>query len=130
MSNFVYLNAGQINQWEIDGPHGSFYADLPGIIEKPVVLIGGGSGITPLYSILKTCLKHSKANVLLINCNRTWDDVIFAKELTHFEEVYADRLQVHHFLSRESRRTDFPCKNFRTEKLSKLVLKKILRKLL
>ncbi len=130
MSKYIFQNAEEIEQWEIDGPHGSFYADSSIMDEKPIVLIGGGSGITPLYSILKTFLKHSNSTIVLIDCNRTWNDVVFAKALTNLEKVYRDRLQVFHFLSREIDGTDLPCKNFRNEKLSRLILKKTLKKLL
>jgi ring-1,2-phenylacetyl-CoA epoxidase subunit PaaE len=130
MSNYVFHHAEEISQWEVDGPHGSFFADPQLLNDKPIVLIGGGSGITPLYSILKTFLKHSNAAIFLIDCNRTWNDVVFAKGLTYLEGVYADRLRVHHFLSRETERTDFPGRNIKTEKLNKLVLKKKLKKLL
>jgi len=116
MSNYIFHHAEDIGSWEIDGPHGSFYADGSSLKNKPIVLIGGGSGITPLYSILKTMLRHAEANILLIDCNRTWNDVVFAKGLTYLERVYSDRFQVIHFLSREAERTDFPGKNFRTEK--------------
>jgi ferredoxin-NADP reductase len=130
MSNHIFHRAGEIKQWEVDGPHGSFFADVQTMGGKPIVLIGGGSGITPLYSILKTFLKHSGTTVFLIDCNRTWDDVVFAKGLTCLEQVYADRLRIYHFLSRETERKEFPCTNSRTEKLSRLALKKMLKKLL
>lgn len=128
MSNYIFHHAEEITAWEIDGPHGSFYADQFSLENKPVVLIGGGSGITPLYSILKTLLKYTGANILLIDCNRTWNDVVFAKGLTCLEDIYANRLQVIHFLSRETEETDFPGKNIRTEKLSRIALKKTLKK--
>ncbi|HEU0065239.1 MAG TPA: iron-sulfur cluster-binding domain-containing protein [Flavisolibacter sp.] len=130
MSNYVFHHAEEIKQWEVDGPHGSFFADPQLLNDKPIVLIGGGSGITPLYSILKTFLKHSHAIIFLIDCNRTWNDVVFVKSLTYLEQVYADRLQVHHFLSREKEKNDFQGRNIKTEKLNKLVLKKTLKKLL
>jgi ferredoxin-NADP reductase len=130
MSNHVFNHASAIKQWEVDGPYGSFYADPQLLNDKPIVLIGGGSGITPLYSILKSFLKHTNTKIWLINCNRTWKDVIFANSLTQAEQAYAGRLQVVHFLSRETATTTLPCKNFKPEKLSRLVLKKTLKKLL
>ncbi len=85
MSNYILQDGQNIKLWEVDGPHGSFYADLSSINKKPIVLIGGGSGITPLYSILKSFLRHSDADVVLIDCNRTWDDAIFANQITSLE---------------------------------------------
>jgi ferredoxin-NADP reductase len=130
MSNYIFNHATAIKQWEVDGPYGSFYADVQLLNNKSIVLIGGGSGITPLYAILKSLLKHTDTNIWLINCNRTWEDVIFRNSLTQLEQAYADRLQIVHFLSRETGTTIPPCKNFKPEKLSRLVLKKTLKKLL
>lgn len=130
MSNYIFNHASAIKQWEVDGPNGSFYADAQFLNDKPIVLIGGGSGITPLYAILRSLLKHTSSNIWLINCNRTWKDVIFANSLTEMEHAYAGRFQVLHYLSRETETTNLPCQNFRPEKVSRLVLKKTLKKLL
>jgi ferredoxin-NADP reductase len=83
-----------------------------------------------LYSILKTLLKHSNASVVLIDCNRTWADVVFARAIMGLEQANSDRLQVFHFLSRQASSADIPSKNLYTERLNKLILKKTLRKFL
>ncbi|MEI6945689.1 ferredoxin--NADP reductase [Paraflavisolibacter sp. H34] len=130
MSNFIFRHARDIRVWEVDGPHGAFYAVPEATGGHPVVLIGGGSGITPLYSMLQAFLKHSGRPILVIDCNRSWKDVVFAGGITRLEQQYADRLQVHHFLSRETGTAGLPCRNARAEKLSRLVLKKTLKKFL
>lgn len=64
----------------VDGPHGVFTPDRnegPGF-----VLIGGGVGITPLMSILRTMAdRDDRRPVLLIDANPTLDDVTFHDEL-------------------------------------------------
>lgn len=69
----------------LDGPHGVFSPDRnegPGF-----VLIGGGVGITPLMSILRTFAdRDDRRPVLLIAANPRLDDVTFLEEieaLTH-----------------------------------------------
>ncbi|ULQ51330.1 flavin reductase family protein [Flavihumibacter fluvii] len=130
LSNHVLDLAGQISKWEVDGPHGAFFVDTARTRNAPVVLIGGGSGITPLYAILKTVLAQSEAPVLLINCNRTTKDVIFSMALHELEEQHKGRLQVHYFFSREEYAGSFGRHNVNFEKLSRLVLKKMLKKFL
>lgn len=65
----------------VDGPHGVFSMDLqqaPGY-----VFMGGGVGITPLYSMLLTMRDREDVRpVILIYASRSWDDVIFREQLT------------------------------------------------
>ena len=49
MSNYILNYAEEIGEWEIDGPHGFFHVTTETENCKWVVLVGGGSGITPLY---------------------------------------------------------------------------------
>lgn len=59
--------------------------------ERKVVLIGAGSGITPLMSILKSLLiVEKKSEILLIYSNRNEENVIFAKELAELQAQYSN----------------------------------------
>ena len=53
MSNYILDHAEEIEEWQIEGPHGSFYPDENVMQAGNIVLIAGGSGITPIFSILK-----------------------------------------------------------------------------
>lgn len=65
--------------------------------------ICAGSGIVPNYSILKQSLQeHSKLRHTLVYSNKTWDDVIFARELFDLQRRHQDRLRIVHTLTRES----------------------------
>ena len=65
--------------------------------------ICAGSGIVPNYSILKQSLQeHSKLRHTLVYSNKTWDDVIFARELFDLQRRHEDRLRIVHTLTRES----------------------------
>lgn len=61
-----------------------------------VVLFGGGSGITPCISIIKTTLATTERKLRLIYANRDEQSVIFRDELRDLERRYPDRLQVIH----------------------------------
>jgi 3-ketosteroid 9alpha-monooxygenase subunit B len=65
--------------------------------------ICAGSGIVPNYSILKQSLQeHPKLQHTLVYCNKTWNDVIFARELLDLQQTHPGRLRVVHTLTRES----------------------------
>jgi 3-ketosteroid 9alpha-monooxygenase subunit B len=66
-----------------------------------VVAFAGGSGITPVFSIVKTALATSTRRVHLLYANRDRDSVIFAGELDRLVERYPDRLAVTHRLDVE-----------------------------
>ncbi len=52
----------------------------------PLVLIGGGSGIVPLMSMLRHRVARSdKTPIVLLYSSRTWDDVIFRDELIELD---------------------------------------------
>jgi 3-ketosteroid 9alpha-monooxygenase subunit B len=64
--------------------------------DRAVVLFGGGSGITPCISILKTALATTDRKVRLLYANRDEESVIFRDELRNLEERYPERLSVVH----------------------------------
>jgi 3-ketosteroid 9alpha-monooxygenase subunit B len=61
-----------------------------------IVLFGGGSGITPCISILKTALATTLRRVTLVYANRDEGSVIFRQELEALAGRYAERLEVVH----------------------------------
>jgi 3-ketosteroid 9alpha-monooxygenase subunit B len=80
------------------------YVLPPGIEDRAdhLVHVCAGSGIVPNFSILKQSLvEHPKIRHTLVYCNKTWDDVIFARELKELQQQHADRLRVVHTLTRE-----------------------------
>jgi ring-1,2-phenylacetyl-CoA epoxidase subunit PaaE len=82
------------------GAHGRFtFAPQPGN-RRHLVLFAAGSGITPIFSILKSALHFEQdSRVSLIYGNRNSDSVIFRDKLEHLQRTFADRLQVVHVLS-------------------------------
>lgn len=127
VSRYIVNHADEINEWEVDGPHGFFYPDENAISKKQVVLIGGGSGITPLFSQLKFYLKHTSNHVLLIYTNRQQSDIIFSKSLQYLEKSYSHRLKIWYVFSGDEKDLSL-FENHLEGRLSKLVLKKLLKK--
>ncbi|MFP4045943.1 MAG: ferredoxin--NADP reductase [Candidatus Aenigmatarchaeota archaeon] len=57
-------------------------------IDKDVVFISGGSGITPFISAIRLIVEKDLGNnVVLVNSNRTKDDIIYRSELKRIEDI-------------------------------------------
>lgn len=81
------------------GPSGSFTPEPRPERRRHLVLIGGGSGITPLLSILRTVLRVETASrVSLIYGNRGLADIIFRTELEALLAQHGDRFALRHVL--------------------------------
>ena len=76
-------------------PQGKFFTELNPANEKTYFLIGGGSGITPLLSILKSVLYvEPKSKVILYYGSRDESGIIFKDELLHLQEKSNGRLNL------------------------------------
>lgn len=76
-------------------PMGNFHSILSGNNKKNYVLFAGGSGITPMMSILKSVLYIEKqSHVTLVYANRDEDSVIFKAELEKIEANHSGNLKV------------------------------------
>ena len=63
-------------------PMGSFHTILSGVNKKHYVLLAGGSGITPMMSILKSILYIEKqSSITLFYANKNEESTIFKSEL-------------------------------------------------
>lgn len=76
-------------------PSGKF---VPRSLHQDLLLIGAGSGATPLMSIVKSTLIGGSGAIYFLYANRSSDDVIFAAELDEIMTEFPDRLTVHHHL--------------------------------
>lgn len=66
--------------------------------ERPVVLFGGGSGITPVASIAKTALATTTRPVKMLYANRDANSVILRDQLDALASANAARFQLRHHL--------------------------------
>ena len=94
-----WMNDVQVGDWlEVLPPAGLFCLDPQADTEKPLVLFGGGSGITPVFSILKSVLHSSRRPIKLVYANRDEASVIFKDELCRLIKAHPDQLHVVHVL--------------------------------
>lgn len=70
--------------------------------DTPLVAFAGGSGITPLLSLIKTALAATSREVVLVYANRCSASVIFAAELERLRARAGGRLSVHIHLDSNS----------------------------
>ncbi len=85
-------------------PDGRFYTELHEDNKKNYYLVGAGSGITPLMSIMKTVLeKEPMSHVFLLYGNRNEDHIIYKEELENLQKRYAGQLMIEHILSQPKR---------------------------
>jgi ring-1,2-phenylacetyl-CoA epoxidase subunit PaaE len=88
-------------------PHGNFTIAFDPQNCGHYVGFAGGSGITPILSLLKTALLvEPKSRFTLFYGNRDSDAIIFLEELAALKNKYMDRLCVYHFLSDEAEDID------------------------
>ena len=82
-------------------PMGNFHFEPKADQKRHIILIGAGSGVTPLYSILKSVLhKEPNSKVSLIYGNRTKDSIIYGKELMELEIQHPERFTLVNILTR------------------------------
>ncbi|RQR38057.1 3-ketosteroid-9-alpha-hydroxylase [Burkholderia sp. Bp9143] len=70
----------------------------PRTLDGDLLLFAGGSGITPVLSILKSALVHGRGMLTLIYANRDERSVIFREELQQLAHRHPGRLRVIHWL--------------------------------
>lgn len=89
-------------------PLGNFQADIDPKDSQHYILIGGGSGITPLFSIVKSALNlSSQTRVSLFYANYNSDSVIFRKELGEIQKTFGDRFKLIHVFDKPNKTGGF-----------------------
>jgi len=100
VSTYFIENLKAGDSLEVLPPLGNFTAKLKDYQKKHYFLIGAGSGITPLMSILKTTLNVEKeSKVTLLFGNRNTGSVIFKSQLDELQSQNPDRLKIIHVLT-------------------------------
>lgn len=94
-SNWLCDNAGTVGTVDVLEPSGTF---TPSSLDENFLLVAGGSGITPVMSIVKSVLAAGNGTVTLIYANRDEKSVIFADTLASMAAEHPERLTVLHWL--------------------------------
>ncbi len=76
-------------------PAGTF---TPRSLDSDFLLLAGGSGITPVMSILKSALRAGRGRIALIYANADERSVIFSAQLRELQSAAPGRLVVLHWL--------------------------------
>ncbi len=88
-------------------PQGRFFVPLEPAARRHHVGIAGGSGITPILSIMKTVLaREPQSSFTLLYANRKLASTMFKEELEDLKNRHMTRLVLHHVFSDEP--TDAP----------------------
>ncbi len=88
-------------------PTGGFHTPLDPAQAKSYVAFSGGSGITPIISLIRTTLHvEPESNFTLVYGNRDARSVIFAEALGRLKDKYMDRFALYHLLEGEAQDTE------------------------
>lgn len=81
-------------------PAGRFTLDDVADTPKDIIMIGAGSGITPLFSLIKQTLAHDTGSIVkLLYANRNERTTIFYDQLKEWEHRFSERFEIIHIHS-------------------------------
>ncbi len=102
VSNFIHDHVVVGTELELLGPSGDFVVTVrESDTARTLLMIAGGSGITPIASILRTVLEaDERTNFVLVYGSRSSGDIIFKGALDELVRAYRGRLRVVHVLGR------------------------------
>ena len=84
-------------------PAGNFTVDFSPEQERHYVAFAVGSGITPVFSLVKTALStEPKSKFTLFFGNRASSAVLFREEIEDLKNLYMDRFSLVYVMSRET----------------------------
>ena len=109
---------------EVMPPNGTFFTEVNPSLAKNYIAFAAGSGITPVLSIIKNHLaSEPNSTFQLFYLNRTVKSIIFKEELEQLKNVYFNRFEIFHFLTKEHRVSELFNGRFTKEKLQVLTEK-------
>ena len=98
-SNYVVDTLKVGDEVDVVPPAGRFHTELDASNALHYVGLAGGSGITPILSILMTVLEEEpNSRFTLLYANRDRDSVMFFDEIAELHQRYGDRFTVLHVL--------------------------------
>ena len=101
-SNWINEHLAVGDSLSVMAPQGRFFVPIEVDARRHHVGIAGGSGITPILSIMKTVLgREPGSRFTLIYGNRMLRSTMFKEELEDLKNKYMARLVLHHVFSDE-----------------------------
>ncbi|TMV92294.1 phenylacetate-CoA oxygenase/reductase subunit PaaK [Thioclava sp. BHET1] len=102
-------------------PQGRFFTQIDPSSAKTYLGFAGGSGITPVLSIIKTTLaREPNATFTLVYANRQVGSIMFREELEDLKNTYLGRFSVVHILESEGQEIDLFTGRIDAEKMEML----------
>ena len=101
-SNWINANLQIGDSLQVMAPQGRFFVPIDTSARRHYLGIAGGSGITPILSIMKTVLgREPRSRFTLIYGNRSLKSTMFKEEIEDLKNRYLTRLVLHHVFSDE-----------------------------
>jgi ring-1,2-phenylacetyl-CoA epoxidase subunit PaaE len=101
-SNWVGDHLRRGDEIDVMTPHGSFTRAFDAGAARHYVAVAGGSGITPIMSLIRTALADEpRSRFTLFYGNRDSTSIIFLEALAALKDRYMGRLEIFHFLDQE-----------------------------
>ena len=109
-SNWIHARLQPGDEISVMAPQGRFFVPIEPAARRHHVGIAGGSGITPILSIMKTVLaREPLSSFTLVYGNRALRSTMFKEEIEDLKNKYMTRLVLHHVFSDEqTERSDGP----------------------
>ena len=117
-STFVNEKLRKGDVLDVMAPNGTFFTEIDPSKANNYIAFAAGSGITPILSIIKTHLAlEPNATFKLFYLNRTVKSIVFKEEIEQLKNVYFNRFEIFHFLTKEHRPSELFNGRFTKEKI-------------
>lgn len=83
-------------------PEGRFVLDGEAPDDRPLILLGAGSGVTPILSLLKEALTTTGRPIWFLDAHRDTEHALFRDEIDALVAGHPDRVTLHHHLDAEA----------------------------
>jgi len=109
---------------DVAKPSGNFFFTSQSKSKKSYTLIAAGSGITPIFSILKTILfEEPNSTVKLFYGNKLPELTIFKQKIEKISRIYSEKLTVHFIYSQIKGKSRFHNGRIEGKKIKKIFTK-------
>jgi ring-1,2-phenylacetyl-CoA epoxidase subunit PaaE len=106
---------------EAMAPMGVFHIALDPTASRHYLVVAGGSGVTPILSLIKTTLaREPKSRFTLIYANKQISSIMFREELEDLKNTHLGRLSILHILETDAQDIDLFTGRLTAEKCAEL----------